>query len=85
MATINYNISSGSAPYIVSILPAVAPDNIHLVAGSYQFTSIPDGTYTITVTDNDGCTDSFIVDIYCDITTSTTTIEAITTTTTTLV
>jgi len=93
MATIIYTIALGTAGFTVTINPAVAPPNTHLAAGTYTFVDIPDGSYTVTVTDNSSCQASFEVHIDCSITTtiaptttttSTTSIPVTTTTTTTI-
>lgn len=81
MATINYNIDSGTAPFTASINPAVASDNIHTSTGSFYFTNIPDGEYSITIVDSVGCQAIFDASVYCSTTTTTTGIPTTTTTT----
>jgi hypothetical protein len=81
MATIRYNITAGTAPFTVTITPAVhAPQN-HSALGNYFFTNIPDNNYTIEVTDSVGCNISFNVSVQCNTTTTTTQQETTTTTT----
>lgn len=82
MATIRYNIDSGTPPFTASISPAVTGDNIHGSVGSFYFTNIPDGEYVITIVDNVGCQAVFNADVYCFTTTTTTAIPTTTTTTT---
>ena len=80
MATIRYNITAGTAPFTVTITPAVhAPQN-HSALGNYFFTNIPDNNYTIEVTDSVGCNISFNVSVQCNTTTTTTNQDTTTTT-----
>ncbi len=81
MATIYYNIDSGTPDFTASINPAVAVDNIHSSLGQYYFTNIPDGEYSITIVDSVGCQAIFDASIYCSTTTTTTGIPTTTTTT----
>lgn len=82
MATVYFFISSGAAPFTASIDPAVVPDLTGLATGQHYFTNVPDGSYTVLVTDALGCESSFPVAIACS-TTTTTVCEDCTTTTTT--
>lgn len=82
MATVYFFISSGAAPFTASIDPAVVSDLTNLATGQHYFTNVPDGSYTVLVTDALGCESSFPVDIACS-TTTTTVCEDCTTTTTT--
>lgn len=82
MATVYFFISSGAAPFTASIDPAVVPDLTGLATGQHYFTNVPDGSYTVLVTDALGCESSFPVSIACS-TTTTTVCEDCTTTTTT--
>ena len=49
---INYTFSGGTPDYTVSI---PGKDNSHTAVGSGRFTDLADGSYTVTVTDNNGC------------------------------
>lgn len=56
MAQIIYQIVLGTPNFTVSISPNVASDQVQTDVGIYSFDNIPDGIYSITITDGIGCT-----------------------------
>lgn len=52
---IKYTISLGSAPFVAELIGSNTYINNHATIGSYEFTSIPNGTYLLTVTDSNNC------------------------------
>ena len=84
MATIYYEILSGTPPFKATINPPVAPDQEGIASlGIYYFSDVPDGSYLITVTDVNGCTDEVEASVYCPLTSTTTSTSSTTTTSTT--
>jgi len=84
MATIYYEILSGTPPFKATINPPVAPDQEGIASlGIYYFTNVPDDSYIITVTDVHGCTDEVEASVYCPLTSTTTSTSSTTTTSTT--
>lgn len=73
MATIYYEILSGEAPFIASLVPNVAPDQYPQSIGEYYFTNVPDGDYHVVITDALGCIDYFDASVYCPTTSTSTT------------
>lgn len=78
MATIYYEILSGQAPFIASLVPNITPDQYPPSIGEYYFTDIPEGDYVVVITDALGCIDYFDATVYCP-TTSTSTSTTTTT------
>lgn len=56
MATISYNIISGAAPFIAKLTPSSIPENQHLTTGTFSFLNVPNGGYTLIISDSNGCT-----------------------------
>ena len=79
MGTIVYQISGDQNPYTVQLLPGFFLVQVN-VPGVYQITDVPNGDYTLRITDKNGCINDLPVSIsdYA----STTTTEVTTTTTT---
>lgn len=71
MATVYFEITIGTPPFAASINPAVAPDKTGLEVGTHFFEDVPDGNYTIIVTDALGYVTSFPVNVQCEPTTTT--------------
>jgi hypothetical protein len=73
MATITYTIISGLAPFTAELSPSLIPINIHTEIGTYEFTFVPNGNYSLIITDSNNCkyTQQLTVDPF--ITTTTTT------------
>jgi hypothetical protein len=65
MAIVRYEITEGAAPFTVSISPSYIPNQVKPALGAYYFNDVPNGTYTITVTDSVGCFISFPVYVDC--------------------
>jgi len=74
MATVIYTIVGGIAPFIAELIPSLIPQNIHLYAGTYEFNDVPNGGYTIIVTDSNGCVYQQEITVDPLVTTTTTTI-----------
>ena len=55
MGTITYNIKRGKAPFTATLNPLTVPAQTHDLRGTYSFTIVPAGTYTLTVEDCRGC------------------------------
>ena len=55
MATITYTIAGGTPNFTATLTPSSIPANTHTAGGTYQFTNVPNGTYTLTVTDANDC------------------------------
>jgi len=73
-ATIFYTITSGATPITVELTPSFIPVNTHLSPGTYSFTDVDNGEYTLIFTDSNGCVyeKDVIVDPF--VTTTTTTV-----------
>ena len=82
MGQITYKINSGYPNFTAHIEPNVAADQVHSSIGTYSFTDIPVGDYSITITDGIGC-EAFVDNIHITTTTTTTTTSTSTTTTST--
>jgi len=52
MAIITYNIISGVAPFIAELNPSLVPVNTHVSTGTYQFSDVPNGGYTLIIKDS---------------------------------
>ena len=81
MAQIIYQILSGTPNFTASISPHVAADQVRASLGTFSFTGIPVGIYSLTVIDINGCksiTNNIVIS-----TATTTTIVPTTTSTTT--
>ena len=76
MGQITYKINSGYPNFTAHIEPNVAADQVHSSTGTYSFTDIPVGDYSITITDGIGC-EAFIDNIHITTTTTTTTTTTI--------
>ena len=63
MGQITYKINSGYPNFTAHIEPNVAADQVHSSTGTYSFTDIPVGDYSITITDGIGC-EAFIDNIH---------------------
>jgi len=74
MATVKYNIVSGIGPFIAELTPSLIPENIHITAGTYEFQNVPDGGYTIIVSDSNGCVFEQEITVDPFVTTTTTTL-----------
>lgn len=74
MATVKYNIVNGAGPFIAELTPSLIPENIHITTGTYEFQNVPNGGYTLIITDSNGC--AFEQEITVDplVTTTTTTL-----------
>ena len=55
MYKISYTISSGTPNFLVHISPEIISDVIRTNLGTYEILNVPDGEYTLTVTDANGC------------------------------
>lgn len=99
MAQLIYQITAGYPNFTAHIEPNVAEDQIHSSIGIYSFDDIPEGEYSLTITDSLGC-EAFIDNINIiegypptttttssstTLTTSTTSSSSTTTTTTTFI
>jgi hypothetical protein len=73
MATVRYTIVSGAAPFTAELTPSLIPDNVHVLPGTYQFINVPNGGYTLVVTDSNGCEFRQIINVDPLVTTTTTT------------
>lgn len=77
MATISYRITSKNeqyaAPFVAELIPSSIPVNIHNTTGTYQFINVPNGVFTLTITDSNGCVFSQDLNIDPNVTTTTTT------------
>jgi len=73
MSTIKYTIVSGVAPFTAELTPSLIPVNVHDAIGAYEFDDVPNGFYTLIITDSNGC--SFQQELTVDplVTTTTTT------------
>ena len=76
MASIYYQINSGYPNFTAHIEPNVAGDQIHSSIGIYSFDNIPEGDYSVTITDAIGC-EAFFDNINITSTTTTTTTTTI--------
>jgi hypothetical protein len=74
MAVVKYTIVSGVAPFVAELTPSSVPENIHLDTGTYEFTDVPNGGYTIMVTDSNGCVFQQEITVDPLVTTTTTTL-----------
>ena len=54
--TIEYTINSGTPNFTARLDPEVLEPNVHTEFGTYSFENVPNGTYTLIVTDSNGCT-----------------------------
>jgi len=73
MASIRYILVNGIPPIEVSITPAVQPNQTRSALGTYFFSGLADGVYTIRATDVTGCHDEIVVPVNCITTTTSTT------------
>lgn len=71
MGQITYKINNGYPNFTAHIEPNVAADQIHSSTGIYSFNDIPEGNYSITITDAIGC-EAFFDNIVITTTTTTT-------------
>lgn len=62
-ATINYTLSYGVYPITVSISPEIAPAQIQYAPGTYSFTNVPPGSYTLTFADSGGCSVDLLANV----------------------
>lgn len=83
MEEIIYQIITGVAPFIVELIPSVITPQVKNNVGTYILENIPNGTYTLRVTDGNNCIME-INNIVINTTTTTTTTSTTTTTTTTM-
>jgi len=74
MATVEYTIISGEAPFTAELTPSLVPVNIHTIPGTYNFINVPDGGYTLSITDSNGCIYQKELNINQFVSTTTTTI-----------
>lgn len=81
MAQLIYQINTGVPNFTASINPVMKPNQIHSSLGVYSFDDIPNGVYSLTVVDANGCI-AFIDNIVLEGTTTTTTSSSTTSTTT---
>lgn len=65
MARVIYAITEGTPPFTVELFPSTKPVQVQLSTGIYDFTDVPNGYYTLTVTDALDCQISFPVDVSC--------------------
>ena len=83
-ANLTYTITSGFPNFTVHLDPQIVDDQIQTSTGTFTMTNIPDGTYTLTITDVYDCVFTiFNIMINTSVTTTTSTTLPITTTTTT--
>jgi hypothetical protein len=73
MATVQYKIVGGAPDYTATLTPGNIPPKTHTNAGTYSFTNVPDGTYTLTIVDANYCTFSTVIVVNPLVTTTTTT------------
>jgi hypothetical protein len=75
MATIRYNITAGDPPFIAELYRgAVLVDTkVWNSKRQFHFTNVPNGNYTVIVSDTVGCSSQFDAVVACDATTTTTT------------
>lgn len=69
MINIQYTIENGVLPITVELidsLSTVYDTNVHVVYGSYEFTNVPDGEYTLRFTDDDDCVSESPIDMCVD-------------------
>lgn len=83
MGAIVYQITGDQNPYMVQLLPGF-PAVVVNMPGTYQITDVPNGNYTLRITDKNGCVNEIPVSV-SEYTTTTTTTEISTTTTTIIV
>ena len=55
MGQIIYKINTGTPNFTVHIEPSVSPDQVQTALGTYAFTGITTGTYSISIIDSNGC------------------------------
>lgn len=83
MGAIVYQITGDQNPYMVQLLPGF-PVVVVNMPGTYQITDVPNGNYTLRITDKNGCVNEIPVSV-SEYTTTTTTTEISTTTTTIII
>ena len=79
MGTIVYQITGDQNPYTVQLLPGF-PLLFVSEPGVYQITDVPNGDYTLRITDKNGCINNLSVTVSDYTTTTTTEVETTTTT-----
>lgn len=83
MGQIIYQISTGAPDFTASLLPAVLPSQTHISTGVYSFDNVPDGSYILSIIDENGCRYTTPVTITSNQCYMEGTIECVNTTTTT--
>ena len=73
MATVRYTIVNGATPFTAELTPSFIPVNIHLHTGTFLFGNVPDGSYTLRITDSNGCVFEQEINVDPFVTTTTTT------------
>lgn len=73
MATIKYTIASGNPPFIAQLIPSVVPNNLHSTTGTFEFNNVPNGYYSLIITDSNECSYTEELLLNPSITTTTTT------------
>jgi len=74
MATVTYNIASGQAPFTAQLLPSTTLINEHATTGTFTFEDVPNGVYTLRITDANLCVYEKEMTVDPFVTTTTTTI-----------
>ena len=55
MGQITYKINTGTPNFTVHLEPSVSPDQVQTSLGIYSFTGLSEGTYNISIIDDNGC------------------------------
>jgi hypothetical protein len=74
MATVIYTIAGGVAPFTVELTPSLIPINTHLSIGTFSFTNVENGDYTLVITDSNECVYEYQLTVDPFVTTTTTTV-----------
>ena len=53
--TINFNIVSGAEPFEVELIGSLIPKTGYFTTGNKQINNVPNGIYTLKITDSNGC------------------------------
>jgi hypothetical protein len=74
MAVVTYNIASGQAPFTAQLLPSTTLINEHATTGTFYFENVPNGVYTLRITDANLCVYEKEMTVDPFVTTTTTTV-----------